>query len=200
MIIVPINGAAQSGKDTFCEYVKNVCRMCHDITVFKMSSIDDVKNIAMEMGWNGVKTDYSRKFLSDLKDLWTVYNDGPLNNFKKKVAGLYDSYPYAVILYHVREPEEIKKLKDYYTKMCITVLVRRPGVPVPDNHADQNVEKFKYNVMVNNSSNLAALYTLAEKFSWILRKKIDEQKIHKRRPPGIRIYGGSMARKQCLGQ
>ena len=42
-------------------------RMAVDV----ISTVDFVKQIARECGWDGVKTPRNRKFLSDLKDLLT---------------------------------------------------------------------------------------------------------------------------------
>ena len=44
------------------------------------STVDKVKEIAYEIGWDGVKNLKSRKLLSDLKDICTEYNDMPIND------------------------------------------------------------------------------------------------------------------------
>ncbi len=68
--LIIINGVARSGKDTFIDIFKSL-----NPNTINISSIDKVKELAREMGWDGTKDDKSRKFLSDLKDLWTDYNN-----------------------------------------------------------------------------------------------------------------------------
>ena len=64
-----INGSGGTGKDTFCNMIRDYSG--HDTYI--ISSVDDIKKKAQLMGWDGVsKTDKDRKFLSDLKDLCTV--------------------------------------------------------------------------------------------------------------------------------
>jgi hypothetical protein len=74
-----LNGMGGCGKDTFASFLSEVCG------VFKYSSIDRVKQIAYECGWDGGKTEKDRKFLSDLKCLLTDYNDLPFNDVRNRI-------------------------------------------------------------------------------------------------------------------
>jgi len=74
-IVVIINGVGESGKDTFV----NLC--AEHATVFNLSTVDKVKDVATLFGWQGDKTPEDRKLLSDLKDAWTKYNNGPFHEF-----------------------------------------------------------------------------------------------------------------------
>ena len=59
--IIIINGSGGVGKDTFIA-------MCDKYTYTKnYSSVDEIKCVARQLGWNGGKTEKDRKFLSDLK-------------------------------------------------------------------------------------------------------------------------------------
>jgi adenylate kinase family enzyme len=60
-----INGSGGAGKDTLCELAAK-----HFKTV-NVSSIDPIKKIARENGWNGEKDLKSRKFLADLKQVFS---------------------------------------------------------------------------------------------------------------------------------
>ena len=74
-----INGAAASGKSTFCSLVKEKLGEGH---CYEISTVDLVKEVAKVAGWNGEKTAKNRKFLSDLKDLLTQWDDVPVRNVK----------------------------------------------------------------------------------------------------------------------
>ena len=80
MKIICINGYPQSGKDTFV----NFCYSFGSI-IQSYSTVDFVKKIAKECGWNGVKDLKSRKFLSDLKDILTEWDDIPVRDIKRKI-------------------------------------------------------------------------------------------------------------------
>ena len=76
MKIFVVNGCGGSGKTTF---EKMVCRICSEEgkKTRILSTIEGVKSIAKQFGWNGEKELKDRKMLSDLKDLLTRYNDYP---------------------------------------------------------------------------------------------------------------------------
>lgn len=59
----------------------------------------------------------------------------------------------------VREPEEIQRYVDYLD--AITVLVDRNG-HIPNNHADQNVYDFDYDVIIHNDDTLEDLDIVAK--------------------------------------
>jgi len=72
-----------------------------------------------------------------------------------------------VFFIHCREPEEIKKFKDALGEDCITTLVRRKSHKTEGNHADENVENFDYDVVIDNNKSLEdfknAAYEYAKK-------------------------------------
>ena len=67
-----------------------------------ISSVDKVYEAASLLGWTGTKTDKDRKFLSDLKDLSTAYNDMPFEEIKKKIEG-FEKSNYDVLFAKLRE-------------------------------------------------------------------------------------------------
>ena len=92
--IVIVNGRPRAGKTTFesmCEQIlgRAYCE--------RRSTVDKIKEIATEGGWKGGKELKDRKFLSDLKDLFTEYNDMPLANHADE--GVFD-YDYDYIIYN----------------------------------------------------------------------------------------------------
>lgn len=153
-IVLVINGAGRSGKDTLCDITQGIYDN-FDFNVLNISSVDQVKECAKMLGWDGVsKTEVDRKFLSDLKDLSTQYCDAPLKYESKKVEDFYRLSTSGILFIHIREPQEIKKLVNRYPEIK-TVLVRNKNAPkIAGNHADANVENYQYDYYIDNNGTL----------------------------------------------
>ena len=82
--IIIINGRGGVGKDALISGISRI-EFPRRIGVMNVSSIDPVKKLAKEAGWNGTKDERSRKFLSDLKKLCTEYNNLPQKHCEAKV-------------------------------------------------------------------------------------------------------------------
>jgi len=163
--IIVINGSAQSGKDTLVEIVRNILNKeitIKNINVISISSVDTIKEIASQLGWNGEKNNHSRKFLSDLKDCWTNYNNGPFMDIAEKINKL-DSDKDWLIYVHIREYCEIQKMISKYPD-TITLLVTRNNTESFNNHADQNVRDCSYNYIIENNGSLNHLKNTVETF------------------------------------
>lgn len=154
-LVVAINGMARSGKDTFAESSINLFNT-NDLAGENFSSVDKVKELLGIMGWDGEKDDKSRKALSDLKDLWTEYNDGPFNEILKKIT----ESKAKIIFVHIREVPEIEKLKHWCNDNSIffeSIRVIRDSVKQITNNTGDNgsLEEYDYtHTMYNNSSEL----------------------------------------------
>lgn len=165
--VVVVNGRPESGKTTFELKCKELCGASTTFwfeenkrtVVDTISTVDFVKQIATECGWNGVKTPENRKFLSDLKDLLTKWNDVPFQkildhiSYMEEFGSVYDW----ILFVDCREPEEIQKLKERLN--ATTVLVRRLGdkVAKTSNHADANVFDYEYDYIVKNYGDISDL-------------------------------------------
>lgn len=156
MKIIVINGYARSGKD---EFVKT-CQKIRPNIIHNISMIDAVKSQAHYFDWHGEKTDEARRFLSDLKDAWERYNDGPYDTIKWRIDAIKHltqlknhSTDDLIIFVHAREPDDIERfVKDYN---AFTILIRRPGVECTHgNHADDCVEEWGYDMIYDNEGNL----------------------------------------------
>jgi len=147
-----INGSGGVGKDTFVELVSvelnDKLKRFH--TVVNFSSVDKVKEIAREIGWDGKKSEKDRKFLSDLKILTSEYCDIPFESMKSKVTEFIKDEESNFLFLHIREPEEIARaVKAFGAK---TILVIRNTVKrITSNIADENVFNYNYDYIINNN-------------------------------------------------
>lgn len=162
--VIVINGAGTSGKDTFIDLFSEVCRDIGTQSVYRFSSVDEVKYYATCMGWDGVKDDRGRRFLSDIKDAMTLYSDAPFNYMKQKVEAVEEKGEDAFVFFHVREPSEIQKMVERLD--ALTVLIERPTVKSDSftNHADKNVGNFSYDYHIMNYGTLLDLKVQAYNF------------------------------------
>ena len=157
MSIYVVNGAAGSGKTTFEGNIKKIV----GDNCYILSTITPIKQIATMVGWNGKKDLESRKFLSDLKDLLTKYNDYPFNYICDQIKHIEEEWaeygisPKSIVIFiDCREPEEIKKLCDKLDAKSL--LIRRASAENKEtsNHADANVLNYNYDIVIENDENL----------------------------------------------
>ncbi|MBE6949510.1 MAG: hypothetical protein E7456_06655 [Ruminococcaceae bacterium] len=147
-IAIIINGAGGVGKDTLCDIA------ARHFKVVNVSSITPIKEIAANYGWNGEKNAKSRKFLSDLKRVFIDYNDLPTNYLYEQYKAFVDS-DNEVYFAHIREGEEIDKLKSLIGEGCVTLLVeRQTGNNEWGNTSDDEVKNYKYDHIFDNNKPL----------------------------------------------
>jgi len=166
-MIYVVNGFPGSGKTTF----EDICCKTLKIYGHKISTVDFVKIIARACGWNGLKTPENRKFLSDLKDLLTKWNDVPFKEIVKAIDKIrlqfknYDmDFKKCVIFIDCREPDEIEKICTQLNAKSI--LVRRAKVEqdLQSNHADSNILDYSYDIIIENNGSLEDLEAAALTF------------------------------------
>ena len=178
--VVIINGKPQSGKDTFCKYAQGYCDDDESANTLIISSVDPLKEMLTQLGWDGTKTDKIRDMLMDMKQLWVQNQDGPtmflFNNileFHKACTGEDN-----IVFVHIREPEEIKKLVNAltgYESMGIDVIsllvIRKGGEDTPNQPAETRrsddealINSYEYDVTINNDEDLIKLQELAAEF------------------------------------
>ena len=175
MSVYVINGAPGAGKSTFCQKVIDIVGKDWG---FELSSVDLVKEIATDLGWNGEKTLKDRKFLSDLKELLTTWNDIPFKHTVKRVEMILEEfYRYglegkeAAIFINCREPEQIKRLCDKLNAK--SVLIRRDSAEsaTVSNRSDAEVLNYGYDIEIVNNGDLKELAYLALDF-------VDTEELH----------------------
>ena len=170
-MIVVINGSGGAGKDTFVKY----CMESPLVTFIEnMSTIEPIKGVAAMLGWDKEKTPEARKFLSDLKDLSSNFNDFPyqfvLKRLHQRIQMLEDfGIKKYIVLIHSREPEEIERfVKDLGAK---TLLIKRNTGEVYLNHADLKVENYLYDYTIENNGSLEEFRDKAIDFVYRVLKK-----------------------------
>ena len=166
MKIVILNGTGGAGKDTFVAMCKDVLGAEH---IYNISTVDFVKEVATFCGWDGTKTPKNRKFLSDLKDLLTEWDNVPFNKIVDAIdTWAYeriakDEYDKSLVFVHCREPKEIEKLVEHYNiddeNIITTLLIRREAAENVQqiNHADNEVLNYSYDYTIYNNYSLSAL-------------------------------------------
>ena len=162
--LIVINGVAANGKDSFVKFVD----FYFPGPVVNHSTVDTVKKAGKLFGSDEAvaKTDADRRLWSDLKDAYTRYCNGPFKEIVKLVGELKNEITDAPIIMfaHIREPEELQKVKDEFGDECITLLVTGLNDHIPDNHADQNVMNYCYDIIIKNDSGIDQLENTAKKF------------------------------------
>lgn len=161
-----INGRPRSGKDTFV----NFC--LEELGAFGklISTVDFVKKIATECGWDGTKDLKNRKFLSDLKDLLTNWGDIPYKKTLQEIdmfkfdLDYWDVSDKGVVFIMCREPKEIERFERELNAK--SVLIRRASVEFEQqsNHADSEVLNHKYDYIIENNGTIDELKEKAKEF------------------------------------
>ena len=155
MKIIVVNGPPRSGKDLFCQFA-----VFYRNQIYNFSTIDEVKKLAKILGWDGIKDAKGRKFLSDLKDAMSEYNDLPreyvLKQIEKECNLLNLQYPMgahrAIFFVQAREPEEIDRWVT--VNGAKSLFITRPNIEQKwGNHADDEVFDYDYDyLLINNGT------------------------------------------------
>ena len=154
------NAVGGSGKDTFANLLNKY------IPTYKYSIIELPKFAAKTLGWDGIsKTEKDRKFLSDIMDLATEYNDSPFSDVISIVSDFKNNLiKENVLLIDMREGKDINRAVNLFGAK--TILIRNPKIkPIYSNRADANVEKYKYDFIIENNGTLKQLDAAASFFA-----------------------------------
>jgi len=153
MKIIIVNGSNNCGKDQFANFFKKY----YEYKSVNWSTIDKVKKISKRnFGWDGKKTDDARLFLSEIKRVWSEFNNGPFEDMVQKIfkynSNLSKSERQNVVYFiHCREPHEIQKFVDKYGIKCLTVLLKRDDREIANNDSDKNVANYEYDFYIDNN-------------------------------------------------
>lgn len=169
-----INGSGGSGKDTFCNYIKQLAsekdRFCHVESIYTSTP---AKQWAKKMGWDGSKLPCDRRFLCNLKDMLDYWNNATYNHIKDYfssyyVTQFYHCYNKSILFIHAREEKDIVWIKNYCLNKgipCKSILIKRPNTTKKGNHADDNVEQYiNYDYTILNKGTLEDFKKKAQDF------------------------------------
>ena len=143
-----------------------------------ISTVDFVKKIATECGWDGTKDLKNRKFLSDLKDLLTNWGDVPYKKTLQEIdmfkfdLDYWDVSDKGVVFIMCREPKEIERFERELNAK--SVLIRRASVEFEQqsNHADSEVLNHKYHYIIDNNDTLEELKIKAKEFCNYIKNEL----------------------------
>lgn len=153
-----INGSGGVGKDTFIGFCSEFAN------VKNISSVDKVKEAATVLtGWNGEKDEKSRKLLVDLKRISIDYNDSPAEYIIEQSKKFMNNSTEDMLFIHIREIDEIKKLKDAINAKTILVTSTRVK-KINSNTSDANAENYNYDYYIKNDGTLDELKEIAKEF------------------------------------
>lgn len=152
-MIYVVNGFPSSGKTTFELNMINEL-FGHGCMI---SSVDCIKEILVSCGWDGEKTDRSRRALSELKQLLQDFNGYPYVETCNRVIaarkrfqeeGLSDEE--YVIFIDCREPDTILKFCNFFK--CKSILIRRQNdyIHKYGNKSDDNILNYDYDIVIHN--------------------------------------------------
>jgi len=182
-IVLLVNGYPRSGKDTFAKFIEEEFKYDPsklDVHFENISTVSYIKKAARDyFDWDGEKDEKGRRLLADLKDASRLYNEGPFNFACQQRSINYTTVCLKrpllfVSVIHSREPEEIQMFKNHFGDICRTVFIKRDIEQELSNHADRNVEDYKYNYTINNNSDIKAFKKKCNKFINNLFKKISK--------------------------
>lgn len=167
--LVIVNGYPRSGKSTFIKYLQKVASDS-DVMLIEHSTIDTVKDIFYQMGWNGEKTPEMRNALSEMKDFYTKYFDGPLNEIKRLIKNVYCP----LVITAMREPKEIARTAKWCHEnniSCVTVFVTGTNEETHHtSHSDSWVANHSYDWYVYNTETKVELQEKADLFFEMIMK------------------------------
>ena len=169
-LTIVINGRGGVGKDTLCDFAAERYR------VRNVSSITPIKEIARAHGWNGEKDLRSRKFLSDLKRVFTEYNDLPTQYLIKEHQAFLEDKEEQILFVHIRESEQIAAFVQGVSGNCVTLLVRREDESLAQNYgnaSDDDVENYSYDYYYDNS---LPLEQTRDAFFLLIEHIVEDQK------------------------
>lgn len=171
-MIFIVNGCPSAGKTTF---ESMVAEKLGPAWCLMLSTIELSKQIAIELGWNGLKTSKDRKFLSDLKKLLTEWNDLPIKYIKQEINNYYteitqygiDYFDRIVIFIDCREPDEIERLCTELGAKSICIrnhAAEAINEKMALNDSDSNILNYKYDIEISNDGSLEDLRQAVDLF------------------------------------
>ena len=153
-MLIIINGSAGVGKDSFVECCRRYLYFNNsNKNIINLSSVAKVKQFCKDiMGIDpNDKSNTNRKIWHETK---MKYKDWLFWETSNYIASVIKDNINNIIFFHVREIDEIKRYCQYFiNQKVLTVLVRR-DIKVPNNNADEQVETYDYDYVIENNGGI----------------------------------------------
>ena len=174
---VIINGLGGCGKSTFIQLCKEYCDNPNNLKAFnwmvtELSTVDFVKEIARNCGWDGRKEKKDREFLHDLKVAMEKWDNIPnkkvledAENFIKSNLGFRGNHLFFV---NIREPKSIELFSQLvmetgYEKP-IKILIQSNRTSNEVTSIAEEINEVKYDRIYKNNGTLKDLANTAGEF------------------------------------
>ena len=130
--ILIVNGYPCAGKTTF----EQIIAKKYPSIIF--SSIDPIKKIAKDIGWDGkTKTESLRNLLSSIKKATTEFNDYPFKATSRVIEDFFNDKNTKFLMIDIREPEEIRKIIDCYPAVTTVFISNKNNKTYVTNSSDK---------------------------------------------------------------
>ena len=170
-LIIIVDGPGGIGKDTFIELCSK------HLIVENVSSIDPIKKIAFEAGWDGEKNPKSRKMLADLKTVFTEFNDLPNTYIIQCISDFMQVDDGRILFVHIREPENIKLISDYCDSnqfTCVTLLVTGDYKKIGNRADDDFSYPYDYTFFNHKNEGVDSLSIMEQRVMELMKTIIEE--------------------------
>lgn len=157
--VILINGYPESGKDKFTE-------LCSETgNVLNLLTSTPAKEALATLGWDGEKTAEARNLLAKMMKFSYGYN-GPLNYVLDEISKSNAD----IIFVHIREPKNLDLFKKAIPDALSILILRESQRAIYSNDSDNDVEKYTYDVVVDNNRTVKDLKAYADSFVRMLMK------------------------------
>lgn len=150
MITLCISGKATSGKTTAAEAI------LENFTSISWAFGDEVKKVAMELGWDGKKDERGRRLLQHIGDVGREYDENIWVNRAIKAAKDYAPYlrDAICIFSDCRYPNEIAMVKQEMYNM-ITMRVVRDSMEKLEHSSETALDSYgSWDIVLENNGTL----------------------------------------------
>ena len=150
MITLCISGKATSGKTTAAQII------CSEFCAASFAFGDEVKRVALELGWDGKKDTRGRRLLQDIGRVGREYNSDLWVNKSIRQAKSYAPWQRdsICIFSDCRYPNEIARVKQEMYNV-ITMRIERDGVELLKDDSETALDSYgSWDIVVENNGTL----------------------------------------------
>ena len=168
--VVIINGLGGCGKSTFIKLCSSYClNQKQEWIVRELSTIDFVKDIARQCGWDGEKNQKSRDFLHNLKIAMENYNNLPNKKVIEHIIDYKNNFQKNMIFFvNIREKEGIA---DFEYLLEEEGIIDHCRLLIDSNKKSdevvsiaKDIKSINYDYIINNNGTIEDFKKEAEKY------------------------------------